>query len=216
MANARAVAAFLCIALCAPQAPAEAFTAPPNAKFPFATLQCANPALPAAILDLPAPAPAPAEPSASASVAAATPLPGAPEPGAPPPVAPMRLIATGGAAVLHLAVADTPDARDLGLMCVLRLRPEHGMIFVFPQAAIWEFWMKRTLISLDMIWLDDAGNVTTVAANVRAASLDTLDSRVPRRRGFGRFVIELPAGEASLQHIKIGSNLRLPVLQASE
>jgi len=217
MNNPRTAPALFCLALAALQAGSAAVAAPPNSKFPMAVLpQCSNLALPAAILDNPAP-PTAAPPAASAAGtagAAPTPLPGAPEPSASPPS--LRVIATGGAAVLHLAVADTPNARDLGLMCVLRLRPQHGMIFVFPQAAIWEFWMKRTLVPLDMVWLDDAGNITTLKSNVPASDLDTPDARVARRRGFGRFVIELSAGEAVRQHLKIGSNLRLPPLQASE
>ena len=102
-------------------------TATAAAQSQVAALPCANPALPAAILDGPA--------TLSSNSALGTIRVGAPQ------------------GVLTLAVADDSGERELGLMCVTRLRPRAGMLFVFPQSGEWDFWMKNTLISLDMIWL---------------------------------------------------------------
>src|SRR5271156_4163298 len=59
------------------------------------------------------------------------------------------ITAEAPAATLRLAVASDEPVRELGLMCVTRLRPQHGMIFVFPHNGPWEFWMKNSLIPLD-------------------------------------------------------------------
>lgn len=117
-------------------------------------------------------------------------------------------------AKLRLAVAADEQTRELGLMCVLRLRLHAGMIFVFPRSDDWEFWMKNTLAPLDMVWLEGDGTVTTVAADVPASTFETSDASVARRRGHGLYVIELRAGEAALDKLTAGTRIVLPALRA--
>jgi len=129
----------------------------------------------------------------------------------------LPLVEIGGASVpLQVAVASDEKTRDLGLMCVTRLRAAHGMIFVFPQSGPQEFWMKNTLVPLDMVWVEADGRVASVADNVPASTRQTPDDEVARRRGNGRFVIELPAGEANADAIRAGVRLAIPPLFASE
>jgi uncharacterized membrane protein (UPF0127 family) len=131
------------------------------------------------------------------------------------PVKPLPLVeASSGGVTLHLAVAATERDRELGLMCVTGLAPLHGMVFVFATAGPWEFWMKRTLVPLDMLWVDAGDRITTIAPDVPASTLLTPDREVARRSGFGRLVIELPAGEAARDGLRAGTQLRLPMLQA--
>ncbi len=127
---------------------------------------------------------------------------------------PLPLVeATTPAATLRLAVAADAPARELGLMCVLRLRPQHGMIFAFSRESDWEFWMKNTLVPLDMIWIRADGTVTTVAANVPASTRTTPDALLPRRRGRGLYVVEIRAGEAAADGIAPGVHVMLPALR---
>jgi uncharacterized membrane protein (UPF0127 family) len=129
----------------------------------------------------------------------------------PPSPTPVLALRTIGAprAVLLVAVADDSNARELGLMCVLHLEPQHGMIFVFDKDAKQEFWMKNTLIPLDMVWVRSSGIVDTVAANVPRSTRATPDDAVARRAGFGKYVIELAAGEAAADGIVPGSELKV-------
>jgi uncharacterized protein len=113
---------------------------------------------------------------------------------------------------LQLAVADDAHARELGLMCVTHLRRSAGMLFVFDTDETYEFWMKRTLVPLDMLWVAADGTVRSVQANVPAASLTTADDKVARRTGKGLYVIELNAGEAKLDGIAAGTKLHVPSL----
>jgi uncharacterized membrane protein (UPF0127 family) len=115
-------------------------------------------------------------------------------------------------ASLHLALALDDQTREFGLMCVTRLRAHAGMLFAFTRDDTWEFWMKRTLVPLDMVWLDASGRVTGIAANVPASTVTTPDAAVARRTGHGRYVVELRAGEAKPDGLFVGTKLVLPPL----
>jgi uncharacterized membrane protein (UPF0127 family) len=163
---------------------------PGFAKVRYATKPCANPDLPRAIID--------GSPVVDGH-------------------APLRTIdVTAKKATLTLAVADNAQQRELGLMCVTALREHAGMIFVFPKASDWQFWMKNTLVPLDMVWVEADGKVSSVAADVPESALSTPDDKVARRTGHGGFVIELNAGEASRDGIAAGQHLALPTLTANE
>lgn len=117
---------------------------------------------------------------------------------------------------LRLAVADTDPRREHGLMGVAAVPPGEGMLFVFPEPDDQrrDFWMKDTIAPLDMIWVRADGTVSSVAARVPATKPGTPDSRVARRFGTGRYVIELGAGGAAAAGLKPGSRLVLPALPA--
>ena len=150
----------------------------------FATQPCANPQIPAAIL------------AGQAARHDSSQMP--------------VIVARAGRVALQLAVADSEHRRELGLMCVTALRPRSGMLFVFATDAVQTFWMKNTLIPLDMVWVRDDGLVTTVAGDVPASTLATPDDAVARRTGRGRYVIELAAGEARRAGIAAGARVFVP------
>ncbi|MDQ2866394.1 MAG: DUF192 domain-containing protein [Candidatus Eremiobacteraeota bacterium] len=107
-------------------------------------------------------------------------------------------------ALLHLQVASTEAQRELGLMSVTKLQPHDGMLFVFETDAPVAFWMKDTLLPLDMVFVGSDGRVRTVAANVPAVPLDEPNDKIPRRNGAAKYVIELAAGEAHKDGIAPG------------
>jgi uncharacterized protein len=110
-------------------------------------------------------------------------------------------------ATLTLQIAKTESERELGLMSVTKLPAHTGMVFVFDEDAPIEFWMKDTLVPLDMVFVAADGTVRSVAANVPVVPTDTADDKIPRRSGSAKFVIELPAGEAKLDGIVPGAPL---------
>jgi len=110
-------------------------------------------------------------------------------------------------AALTLQIAKTEEQRELGLMSVTKLPRHTGMVFVFDRDSEVEFWMKNTLIPLDMIWVSAGGIVRTVAQDVPVVSTATPDDQIPRRDGKGAFVIELPAFEAVQDGIVPGVRL---------
>ena len=113
-------------------------------------------------------------------------------------------------ATLALRVANTWPTKEYGLMCVTELAPHSGMIFVFSGGDRRQsFWMKDTLIPLDMVFVRGGGRVDSVAANVPSTTPDTADLDIPWRYGTGSYVIELAAGEAARAGIVAGTRLDL-------
>ena len=112
------------------------------------------------------------------------------------------------AEVLDLRIADTPAKRESGLMCVRALPARTGMIFVFNDGDNYrDFWMKNTLVPLDMVFVSKNGRVNEVRAHVPATKVDTPDEQIPHRDGTGSYVIELAAGEAARAGIEPGTML---------
>lgn len=98
---------------------------------------------------------------------------------------------------LRVQIARTEQQRERGLMGVRKLAAHTGMLFVFDTDAPIEFWMKDTLVPLDMVFIAKNGFVRTVFANVPVVPLDSPDNAIPRRDGIAKYVLELPAGEAA-------------------
>ncbi|HEY1655198.1 MAG TPA: DUF192 domain-containing protein [Candidatus Tumulicola sp.] len=113
---------------------------------------------------------------------------------------------------LHLEVARTPADQERGLMNRTAIAPHTGMLFVFERDDAVEFWMKNTLVPLDMIFIGSDGAVRKIYANVPAPLPSLPDERIPREPGVAKYVIELGAGEAARDGITQGSRLVIPDL----
>jgi uncharacterized protein len=72
---------------------------------------------------------------------------------APASAASVAIDAGGRKVEFRVEVAVTPEEHARGLMYRSQLAPEAGMIFVFEQPSVQRFWMKNTLIPLDMIFI---------------------------------------------------------------
>jgi uncharacterized membrane protein (UPF0127 family) len=114
------------------------------------------------------------------------------------------------AADLRLEVATTPAQQEQGLMYRTSLAPHTGMLFVFGSDGPVAFWMKNTLVPLDMLFVAADGRVRTVSRNVAPAPPSMPDDQIPRENGTAKYVIELPAGEASRDGISPGVTLAIP------
>jgi len=118
---------------------------------------------------------------------------------------------------LSLVVVNDLDSRERGLMCVVRVPHGKGMIFVFPGGdAIQGFWMKNTLVPLDMVWIRANGLVSSLAANVPATPDGTPDDKIARRSGMGIYVLELGGGDAARLGLRPGVKILLPELTATQ
>lgn len=62
-----------------------------------------------------------------------------------------------GKKTILVEIADTKQKRSLGLMYRKKLKPDHGMLFVFPQEDYQTFWMKNTFIPLSIGYFNEDG-----------------------------------------------------------
>jgi uncharacterized membrane protein (UPF0127 family) len=116
---------------------------------------------------------------------------------------------------LYLAVALSQADRERGLMYVHALPENDGMFFAFPGGdQPLSFWMKNTLVPLDMIFIHSDGRISAIFDNVPSSTFDMPDDKVAERRGVGKYVIELRAGEAKRAGLRAGLRLLLPALSA--
>jgi uncharacterized membrane protein (UPF0127 family) len=130
--------------------------------------------------------------------------------GVTPPGHPLPVIDVAAPkAALRLEVAQTDNEREYGLMNRTVVQPHTGMLFVFDQDGPIAFWMKDTLIPLDMVFAGADGTVRKVFANVKVVSPSLPDAQIPLEQGSAKFVIELAAGEAKQDGITPGIKLNL-------
>ena len=113
----------------------------------------------------------------------------------------------GGQARFAVEVADDEASRSRGLMFRESLPQSAGMLFVYDSPRRATFWMKNTLIPLDMVFADAAGRVTHVHANAKPQDVTTIDG------GEGvKLVLEINGGLAGRLGIKPGAEMRHPAI----
>ena len=96
-----------------------------------------------------------------------------------------------GTWIVRVELARTPEERARGLMYRRDLPADTGMLFLFDDTDVRSFWMRNTVVSLDMIFLADDRAVVGVVPNAEPRT----DS--PRSVGKpSRYVLEVAAGEA--------------------
>lgn len=109
--------------------------------------------------------------------------------------------------VLSVEVADTASERQRGLMYRESLPNGTGMLFVYGRANQRRFWMKNTLVPLDIIFVDSNGRVLNVEHAVPEPN--TPDDELTRYRSDGpaQFVVEAERGYANRTGISAGDRL---------
>ncbi|ATB37387.1 hypothetical protein CYFUS_002809 [Cystobacter fuscus] len=110
---------------------------------------------------------------------------------------------SGGVQVVDVEVAATPDTRSRGLMWRKELPEGQGMLFIFPDEEVQRFWMRNTLIPLDMIFINSAGRVVGIIENAAPRSLVQRFVSEP-----GRYVLEVPGGWSRKVGLARGGHVR--------
>ncbi len=106
-------------------------------------------------------------------------------------------------------VAKTTAEREKGLMNRSHLDENKGMLFIFENEGLYSFWMKDTLIPLDMIWINSANQVVFIAKNVQPCkSLICPSINSSARAGY---VLEINGGLSDSLGIKVGDTAKVTV-----
>ncbi|HWE94461.1 MAG TPA: DUF192 domain-containing protein [Tepidisphaeraceae bacterium] len=104
----------------------------------------------------------------------------------------------------HIEVAATQAQQETGLMKRDSMPEDHGMIFVFGEEKVLEFWMKNTRIPLDILFLDARGRVVSIR------QMEPYDERHTSSDFPAKYAIELNRGAAADSGVKVGDRLTIP------
>ncbi len=111
---------------------------------------------------------------------------------------------SGRHSTVAIEVARTPLEVERGLMFREKLGADAGMLFVFPDTAEHTFWMKNTLIPLDMIFADEDGTVVGVVHGAEPLTTSPRSVGAP-----SRYVLEVNGGWAAAHGVARGDRLRV-------
>jgi uncharacterized membrane protein (UPF0127 family) len=103
---------------------------------------------------------------------------------------------------IDLELADNEYERELGLMKRVEMKENQGMLFIFPEEQIRSFWMRNTLISLDMIFINAEKQIVTIHKNTTKLSDQTYPSTKP-----AMYVVEVVAGFTDRHNIQVGDRI---------
>lgn len=106
---------------------------------------------------------------------------------------------------IEVEIAATDADRMRGLQSRPSLDPDQGMLFIFPSAGKHSFWMKNTLIPLDIIWMDYARRVVYIEENAKPCKIAPCPGYVPPEDAL--YVLEINGNSASARGIQKGSVL---------
>jgi len=111
-----------------------------------------------------------------------------------------------GTAAFNVEVVDNAESRARGLMHVKEMPLSRGMLFVYPKPQLLSFWMRNTLIELDMLFLDRFGVIQKI--HHRAIPLD--ETPISGGDQLLTGVLEINGGLAKRMGIAQGDILRHP------
>lgn len=121
----------------------------------------------------------------------------------------VEIATTHGTVTIAVEVAATDASREQGLMYRQELAAQHGMLFVFDKEEEHAFWMKNTLIPLDMLFIAGDGRIIGIKDHTTPFSTAGVTVGEP-----SRYVLEIGGGEAERLGIKAGDHLTLHDVRA--
>jgi uncharacterized membrane protein (UPF0127 family) len=104
---------------------------------------------------------------------------------------------------IDVEIADNEDERMLGLMYRQELGPLQGMLFLFPYEEVQSFWMKNTLLSLDIMFINSRREIVTIHQHTAPRTEQSYSSFRP-----AQYVVEVNAGFAERHGIMPGDKVQ--------
>ena len=106
---------------------------------------------------------------------------------------------------LYLEIADTEKKRSYGLMNREEIMVDNGMLFIWDKSEKRNFWMKNTLLNLDLFFINLKGIIVGIYRNAKALDQKNISSNEKVT-----FVLEMNAGELKSQ---VGDKLNCPIVK---
>lgn len=104
-----------------------------------------------------------------------------------------------------LELASTASERRTGLMCRTEIGSREGMLFIFEEEEYRSFWMKNTLVPLDIIFLDSNGIIINIHKHTQILN----ENIYYRSESPSKFVIELNGGTTDEIKLKKGDSINI-------
>jgi len=120
----------------------------------------------------------------------------------------ITILADPGERIFAIEVADDSEEQARGLMFRPALPADAGMLFIFDPPRPAKFWMRNTMIPLDMVFIDDAGRVESIAERT-----DTYSERVSSSQSDVRAVLEINGGLSRQLGIGPGTQMIHPAFE---
>jgi len=105
-------------------------------------------------------------------------------------------------AKIDIEIADTDEKRTQGLMFRSSMKENQGMLFIFERENFQAFWMKNTMIPLDMIFVNAKKEIVNIRRNARPYDLSSYTSTAP-----AKYVVEVNGGFCLRHGIKSGDRI---------
>ena len=106
---------------------------------------------------------------------------------------------------IYVEIADTENKRSYGLMNREEIMIDNGMLFIWDKSEIRNFWMKNTLLNLDLFFINMRGIIVGIYRNAKALDQKNISSNEKVT-----FVLEMKAGELKSQ---VGDKLNCPIIK---
>ena len=104
-------------------------------------------------------------------------------------------------------IASTSEELSKGLMFRENLEKNSGMLFIFPENGIYGFWMKNTLIPLDIIWINSNKEIVFIKDNALPCKTEICETYSSDEKAL--YVLELNSGTADKIGLEIGDEVEL-------
>lgn len=103
---------------------------------------------------------------------------------------------------IDIEFADNAIKRTDGLMMRTEMEENQGMLFIFPSEEMQSFWMKNTILSLDMIFVNSDLEIVTIHKNTKPFASTSYPSTKP-----SQYVLETLAGYTDKYKINVGDKI---------
>lgn len=107
-----------------------------------------------------------------------------------------------GETCFEVEIVDSLETRARGLMFRESLDENKGMWFVFEESKVYPFWMKNTLIPLDMIWVNENFEIVAIIENAVPCEVNPCEHYNPGTEAL--YVLEINGGLASELNLGVG------------
>lgn len=107
--------------------------------------------------------------------------------------------------IINVQIADTPLKISRGLMFQENLKENDGMLFVFDKESFQSFWMKNTLIPLDIIFIDKDYKIVDIKNNFEPCKQSVCSSYISKKPAM--YVVEVNANWCNKNQVQIGNKV---------